>query len=160
MTDEALFYTMLAAGSFVMFLFFVVGLICYILLAAGLYTMANNKGIENPWFAWIPILQLYTLGQIIEEIRFGDFEVPNVPLALVAAALAPIVLGWIPLLGWLITLASAVLGIYSLYLLFEMYSENAVVKTILSVVIPFLGPIFVFMLRNESPKSAVDPFDA
>ncbi|UNC90759.1 hypothetical protein [Candidatus Contubernalis alkaliaceticus] len=156
MNEEALLLSFLLGLGAFLFVFAVIGLICYVLLAMGLYTMANNKGLENPWFAWVPILQFYILGQIIEEMRFGNFEVPNVPVALVVAAVAPAILGTIPLIGWLISLASMVILLYSLYLLFDKYSDNAVLKTVLSVVLPFLGPIFVFMMRNESPNSTID----
>lgn len=33
----------------------VVQLVLYLLGSAGLYAMANNTGMKNPWTAWIPI---------------------------------------------------------------------------------------------------------
>ena len=39
----------------------------YLFSSFGLYTMALKKNIEYPWLAWIPIIKLFILGEIIGE---------------------------------------------------------------------------------------------
>lgn len=36
----------------------------YLVIAFSLYTIANKKGVENSWFAFIPILNLYLMTQV------------------------------------------------------------------------------------------------
>ena len=45
-----------------------VGLLFYILRSIGLMTLANNRGLRNPWLAWIPVVGVYTLGAIVDDI--------------------------------------------------------------------------------------------
>ncbi len=42
----------------------VVQLVLYLLGSAGLYAMANNTGMKNPWTAWIPIAREHLLGSL------------------------------------------------------------------------------------------------
>ena len=44
----------------------VVQLVLYLLGSAGLYAMANNTGMKNPWTAWIPIARDHLLGSLAD----------------------------------------------------------------------------------------------
>jgi hypothetical protein len=44
--------------------FAVIGLVFYVLKSIGLSTLAANRGIENPWLAWIPVADLYIMGLV------------------------------------------------------------------------------------------------
>lgn len=128
-----------------------IGIAAYILTALGLYSIAKNRGMENAWLAWIPIAQLYVIGDIVKELDFGgSFKIPRMDLVLPLGALAVAVLSWIPVLGWLIRIAFAVIAVYSLYILFKKYAPNqAVLFTVLSAIGLFW--IFIFVIRNNTP---------
>jgi len=129
-------------------------LICYLLLALGLFKMAKKRNIENAWIAFIPVFQVYIIGKLIEPLKLGKTEIPQISVILGAGAVAVIFLGWLPLIGQLISLAFFALLLVSLYKLYEAYSpQNAVLFTVLSI-IPGLAPILVFVIRNKEPQAA------
>jgi len=132
----------------------VLGIAAYILTALGLYAIAKNRGMENPWLAWIPIAQFYIIGAIVKELKFGEsFTIPKMELVLPLGALGMAILGWIPVLGWLLGIAFAVVAVYSLYILYQKYvPQQAVLYTILSCI--GLFPIFIFVIRKKDPVEA------
>ncbi|NLY43101.1 MAG: hypothetical protein GX066_03835 [Clostridiaceae bacterium] len=149
MTNFSLFVAIL--GGFAL-LFFVIGIGLYILLAIGLYGLAKNENIEYPWFAFIPILQLYILGKILKEIKIGNYTVTNLEIVLPVAPIVVGIINIIPVLGTLVGLAYFIFNIIVIYHFFKRYKgDQAVVFTVLSVIFFFLFPIFVFTLRNATP---------
>lgn len=42
----------------------------YIFMALGLYTLARNRGIKNPWLAWVPVANMWLLGCISDQYRY------------------------------------------------------------------------------------------
>lgn len=61
----------LAMGFFIGFailylIIIAVGITSYILNSLSFYTMAKNRGISNPWMAWIPYLSTWTFGSIVD----------------------------------------------------------------------------------------------
>ncbi len=44
-----------------------IGIAIYIMYSMGLYQMARNTGVMPASFAWLPLLRLYTLGQIADR---------------------------------------------------------------------------------------------
>lgn len=150
MTDAQALGGLAAVGAF-LGLFVIIGIVLYVLFAFGLYTMANRRQIDNPWMAFIPIAQIYTLGEVIGPVKIMDYEVDKPGLYLLAAVVGCWVLSTIPVLGAVFSLASIVVSIGSMYFLFSRYTtENTpIIYTIISVVLPFMGPIFVFMIRNN-----------
>lgn len=139
-------------GAFAFFAF-LIGIIFYIAFAIGLMTMAQRRGLENVFLAFIPIAQLYLLGQIIRELKLFSYVIPSPEIVLPAASLAAIFLGWFPLIGWLIPLANFVLILGAYYTLYMIYApENAMIYTILS---PFIGPFLIFAIRNNEPAKTL-----
>jgi hypothetical protein len=58
----------LAAGLFAMMaVIWVVGIIVYIYMALCMYKIAKKMNAENPWFAWIPILNVVLMIQIAKK---------------------------------------------------------------------------------------------
>ena len=47
-----------------------VGVAAYIFMALGLFTIARNRRIRNPWLAWIPVANLWLLGCISDQYRY------------------------------------------------------------------------------------------
>ena len=124
----------------------------YILASLGLYKLASNQGIQNPWLAWIPVANMYILGKIIKTLKIDTFEVPSIELILPIGSLVVGILNSVPVLGWILRLAYLVLCCFALHKLYKMYRpDQAVLWLILSIVLPFMGPIFLFIIRDDTP---------
>jgi hypothetical protein len=151
-TDQGLFYGMMAIFGFFIIIFLILGIVMYILASLGLYKLAVNRRLENPWLAWIPIGNLYILGKLIINLKIDSFEIPNIELVLPIGALITGFFGEVPFIGWVLRIAYFVLFIFSLYKLYKMYRpQQATLWLILSIVLPFMGPIFVFIMRDDRP---------
>ncbi len=154
------FEMLLAVGGFLAFLFFIIGITLYVLLAMGLYGLAKTEKTGYEFFAFIPILQFYIIGKILKEVKISTYVIPRLELVLpllpIALVLVSGVLGVIPLLGallmFIINIAVFVFTIIVMYNFFKRYrGESAVLMTVLSVILFFMGPIFIFTLRNARP---------
>ncbi len=42
----------------------------YVLRSLGIYTIAKRRGINHPWFAWVPVVDGYLLGCISDQFRY------------------------------------------------------------------------------------------
>jgi len=145
-----------ATGVIIVFLI-LIGLVFYVLGALGLMTMAEKKKIQNAWLAFIPIGQQYILGKIIEPVELGGKKIEHAPYILLGAGVV-IYAGSLGdgALSGLLSLAASIAMIIAMYCLYKMYiPEKAVLYLVLSIVLPFLGPIFIFQLRNKevAPKT-------
>ncbi|WP_296556960.1 DUF4190 domain-containing protein [uncultured Acetobacterium sp.] len=137
----------------------VIGLICYIFNSLGLYTMAKNRNIDNPWLAWIPLANRYLMGELInDDVSISSWHIPYaklfLPLMGLALTAVMVILGFIPYLGAFIgILLSLALSVYYYAAQFWLYSiydkDHRVLYLVLSIIFPFLGPIFVFIIRNR-----------
>lgn len=135
------------------FIFFAVGIALYVLMGLGLMTMAKNKGIENAWLAFIPVGNMWIIGQIIETIEIGDKKFENAPLILALGCFVSIV----PIIGSLLALVFMVVVYISIYKLYKMYApENATMYLILSILFAGIAMpvIFYFKLKDATPVAA------
>ena len=138
-------------GSFFLLILFL-ALASYILAAIGLYTMAKNQDIENAWIAWIPVVQLYIIGRLIGTLYIGSYEVPQPELVLPGIAVAGSVLSNVRLIGGLIGIASLVVNLFALHKLYSIYRpDQATLYLVVSILLPFMGPVFLFIMRNDEP---------
>jgi hypothetical protein len=128
-----------------------IGIGIYVLMAVGLYGMAMNKRLENPWLAWIPIGNLYILGKLIPELKISSYVIPSHEMVLPAVAILNLFLSKIPLIGALIALINLVLIICALYTLFKRYvGEKALMYTVIGVITcGIMMAVFLYILRNE-----------
>ncbi len=144
-----------ALGGAIIFIMFLIFIALYLLFAFGLYTLGQKQKIENNWLAFIPVAQLYVLGKLIKEIKLQQYVVPNHELVLPGAVLAYMIFSKVPVLGFLTWLASIILTVAAIYYLYKRYKgDKAVVMTVLSVVLPFMGPVYIFNMRNDDPLDA------
>ncbi len=132
------------------FLWFIVFVVFYVLKSLGISALAANRGLENPWLGWVPVADLYLLGMLVGSMDLFGYKVDKLEIILPAAMVGGSVLGMIPFLGWLLILAVTVFWVMFLYKLYEMYTTNAVLYTVLSIVF-CLFPIFLFAIRNNPP---------
>lgn len=137
----------------------VIGVICYVFNSLGLYTMAKNRNLTNPWLAWIPLASNYLMGELInDDVSISTWHIPYaklfLPLMGLALTVVMIILGFIPYLGaFMGILLSLALSFYYYTAQFWLYSiydqDHRVLYLVLSIIFPFLGPIFVFIIRNR-----------
>ena len=142
----------------------------YVLYSIGLYGMADHTGIYPSWMAWVPILRLYTLGQLADRYN-GSTEqkqtcyrliLPCLRLSfpiLSVSMLTMILMGWTIdnlivltafLLMILFTIAVRVVELICYYKAFCDYEPtNAVVYTVLSIF--RLEWLALFLCRNNVP---------
>jgi hypothetical protein len=129
-------------GIFFILLSSLVGLALYAVFAYSFYKMAINAGMENPWMAWIPILQWYVLGKLIKSLKISTYQIPNLEIVLPAASLIIFILRETPVIGGILSLANYVLLLFAFNKLYRMYKpEQATLYTILSIFglpIPFI----------------------
>lgn len=45
-------------------------IVLYVLGSLGLYTVAKRREIKHPWMAWVPVLNMWTLGSISDQYRY------------------------------------------------------------------------------------------
>lgn len=140
-------------GVFVL-LFALIGLVFYILKSIGLQTLAAKRGIENPWLAWIPIADLYIMGLLVGEMDILNYHLDNLGLWVPVIFVGGGILAKIPIIGFLFSVALLVFAILFIYKLFESYTSQAVLYTVLSTLL-CLFPIFLFVIRNNEPISQV-----
>lgn len=138
--------------AFLGFLFVLMGiallvsLVFYLMFAFGLKKLAEREGIEHAWFAFIPLLQLYLMGEIAQD----KVSVQGLPQWLLWGAIGNVLLSWIPVINILVMFVYYILIVVTLYYIFDKYSKNALIFTIFSFLFG-LYPIFIYIIRNN-PK--------
>lgn len=139
------------AGLF-MLLFVVLLLIGYIPFSIGLYRMAMKCGVENPWLAWIPFANLYVIGLIIRELKFQNYDIPRPELVLPVAAALNIVIGNIPFIGPLYSLAVLLLSGLALYRLNMLFKKDSALLFTLLWLVPLVGPFLILSVSKYDPE--------
>lgn len=46
------------------------GMVSYVLSSWARYTLANRRGIHNPWLAWVPVAQNWVTGSLSDQYRY------------------------------------------------------------------------------------------
>lgn len=146
--------------------------VCYIFNSIGLYTIAKNRGMKNPFLAFIPIANSYYLGKISDDINATmnkkssnaiwllvlniiffvlDF-VYIIISALTALTGSYAVMGGIALIYLLLLAANVTYSVFSyisLYKIFKEYApENSVLFLVLSILFG-INAFFLFAIRNK-----------
>ncbi|PID82212.1 MAG: hypothetical protein CSB16_02435 [Clostridiales bacterium] len=132
----------------------IIGLVLYLLMAFGLKKMADNRGIENSWLAFIPIGNMYILGMIVGDIELFGNVIPHNEWVLLAGCLV----SFVPIVGQFLAIVFSIYIIVVFYNLVKMYAPGKeVLYTILSVIFAIMGPIFIFMIRDNEAVTTVSP---
>lgn len=45
------------------------GIVAYVLQALALYTIAKRRGLNKPWLAWVPVVNVWTLGAVSDHYQ-------------------------------------------------------------------------------------------
>lgn len=67
-TEETLFILQTVLTWMIIFL--AIGVICYVLYALSLYTIAKRREIRRPWLAWIPFASAWVLGSLSDQYQY------------------------------------------------------------------------------------------
>lgn len=141
----------LAVFGLVLILLFIIGIVLYVIFAYALYKIAVKAAIENSWMAWVPILQLYILGKVINTLKIFDHEIKKIEFVLPVAAIIVLAFNRIPTLGSMLSLINYILVLFALNKLYKLYSpDKAVLYTVLSI---FGIPVpFIFLaIKDKEP---------
>lgn len=171
--DSALFAIPIA----IYIIFFIATIAFYVLGAYGLYKISKNTGMNNAWFSFIPIANLYLIGKLADRYNKNRGKKSSLGMLLPILSIAPsaiylliicfglvstisyqfslpslFLVGLMPLVFIiiLVSIASSIMKIYALYLVYQDFEPSrAVPYTILAVlgleVIPFI------LIRNNIP---------
>lgn len=131
----------------------------YLGMALGLYRMARRLRIPGAFLAWVPIVQVYVVGAVADSAG-SSFRYRVLLCSLTAAGVALVACASAfpdasAAFGWSAFGAIIVLIVFyckALYRVYALYSRSPAALLTLSIVFFFLGPIFVFALRNRSPE--------
>lgn len=164
MTDPSFYedyFVSFGAGFFVFMIIialvsFALAVVFYILNAIGFSKIAKKMGHPTPYFAWIPFVNSFLIGELAkEELKrvkniYGPHTLyDNLGIFLIVVPLAGGFLGIIPVIGYLLSLAASV---FSLYLactaIFHIYKQfvgdsSAVGFVILYVFLPPAAMLYI-----------------
>ncbi|MEW6066229.1 MAG: hypothetical protein ACOY3U_07160 [Bacillota bacterium] len=129
----------------------------YLLFSYGLYRLADRAGVQNSWLAFIPFVQYYTMGKVIKEVRICNFVIPHLEWVLLLAPVVYAILAQIPFANILAGVACFLFYVIVTYHLFKKYSQNAVLMTVIGLLLPFMYAVFVFAIRNNAPLKVKTP---
>ena len=176
-----------AAGVFgVFFVFFylimlAVGIAVYVMQALWLQKMAKNRGEENAWFAWIPLLNYVLIGNMVGPMKIGKYDVKKPGIAMLVLSLGVIavelvgtlliallvnipVLGWVlcGLIGIVLVAYPILVAVFFYFMLFKFYKqynpEKAVMFLVLTIFFSTITmTVFLFINRDKLPVSSLEP---
>jgi Na+-transporting methylmalonyl-CoA/oxaloacetate decarboxylase gamma subunit len=156
-----------------------VSVAAYVLQSLGFYTIAERRGIKRPWLSWLPVGNLWILGSISDQYQYvvkGKirnrrkvllglscgllvFYVVWAVVLIASVAMADmmgsgLVVGLIGILGGLLLVALAIcLAVFQFICLYDLYRScmpyNAVVYLVLSILVSWVMPLFVFICRKQ-----------
>lgn len=156
----------------------------WVLRSLGLMTLAKNRGLANPWLAWIPVVGVYTLGAIADDINEKEGSRSFFRYILLGGSILNMLLsgatygstftsilndpydysgmlaaGGLSSIGGLISLAFYIITIICLNRIFKCYRPGSSTSwTVLCVFLPFMQSIFPFTIRNSQPNWINPPY--
>ncbi len=150
--SELFLIQLLLAFLSIVGIFLLVPLVGYLFMGLGLMKMAENHEIPNGWLGFIPIANMYLLGQLVNDVVEDSLK-GKMHNYLLVLALASFFLSWIPLIGWLIVLANLGLSIYAIFHLFNKFSDKGVALFVINLITfgLFYG-FMIFAIRNGGEK--------
>lgn len=154
------------------------GILFYILTAAGMYSIAKRRGILHPWLAWIPVANAWLLGSISDQYQYVvKGKVKNRRTVLLSLSIAAVVISVVLCLltgetvelsslaaaagiggiSILLMLASVVItAVYAVFrylALFDLYTscraDSGVVYLVVSMLFSITEPFLIFACRKR-----------
>lgn len=142
----------MAAGLIIFYIIFIsiaalIGIAVYVFQSYSLYTIAKNRGIENPWMMWIPIANYWAIGEL------GDyyFNIEGAPKKNLNVIMLCLGIGClIPCLNIICAIALLIMEYIVYYKIFQHTNpKNAVVFLVIGIIFSITMPFFLFSVRNK-----------
>ncbi|MEE3333146.1 MAG: hypothetical protein VZR54_02600 [Ruminococcus sp.] len=140
----------------IIFLLFVIaiGIVLYIFGSLGLYKIAKNRNIPNPWMAWIPVANSYLLGKIGDYYDLKNTgKCNNFAIIMLCIAIAAIAAPITVILGFVTPFAAIALCVFDYICYYKFFKnvnpDSAVVMLVLSIIFPIILPFVLFVCRNK-----------
>ncbi len=129
---------------------------CYIMSAIGLYSIAKNNHVDNPWIAFIPIVQFYIIGKMIREYQLFGHVIGHTEWIIVLLSLIETAAAFIPIFGFLIGLAANILRLLLLHKFFYLFDPG---RALLYTILCILGslPLAIILLVLKNKQSTLTP---
>jgi len=119
------------------FFSFCVSIATYVLTALGLYTIAQRRGIEKPWLAWSPVVNVWTLGCISDQYRYvAKGQVRNKRKVLLAVNILQLVFSCAAVIKLIVSLVMTLSGAA------QIVNEMDIIRPILSS-LAFFIPVLI-----------------
>ena len=84
----------------------------YILQSLGMYTIAQRRGIRNPWMAWLPVTNVWILGSIADQYRYvACGQIRNRRKVLLGMSIAMLALGLLFFGGYIALIVKLVMQV-------------------------------------------------
>lgn len=143
-------------GAFI-FIAIIIGIILYVFMALGMQSMATKLKIENPWLAWIPIVNIYLIGRIAgDQVTIFNKTIQKLGLVLLIGCICAGVISAIPIIGFIACIAYAIIYFVALYKIYRIFAENnAVLFCILSIVLSVTAPFCVYFASKNEPNLTI-----
>ncbi|RQW75473.1 hypothetical protein EBB45_06925 [Lysinibacillus composti] len=140
-------YDAMVGGFFVIFLFIALALalLGYIIMAVVYYITAKTNGLQEIAFmSWIPIVNIYVLFALVSDKETLE-EIKKEALKWTLIYIGLLIVSFIPIIGFIASIAAMVIGIYYIYRLFYRWTGEQGMS-ILFVVLTFItGSIFLYI---------------
>lgn len=118
----------------------------WLIRSIGIYVMAKRKGDKLAFLAFIPYCDLFTMGKIVGKIKILGIEIPKPEYVLPLLILSM----YLPYAATISVMLYVYVYSTFLYTIYQEYCPNfAVIFVILSILLPFLIPLFLFFIRNN-----------
>jgi hypothetical protein len=113
--------------------------------------MVKKREMQNPWIAWIPIVNFYFLGRLTGDISIFNLTLTNMEIILPMAFALFIGLAYIPLVGFLLSAAGLLVIVIAMHKLYQTFDpENAFILTLLTAILPIAAaPVIMFIYRDK-----------
>ena len=139
----------------------------YVLSGLGLYAIGTRRGIEQPWRAWVPGVNLWLLGClsdpyqaiVVGKQKYKRLYLLGFLLAEILITAALVLLSGshrrmmfqiLSILNCGILLALAVIGYLALYDVYRSCNpRRAELYQVLSIIFPVTAPVFLFLCRKK-----------
>ena len=161
MIGETMFGAVFAVLVVVMLLALAVAAVFYVLQAVSLYSIADRRGIKNPWLAWVPVGCNWIMGCISDQYRYvARGEVRNKRKALLTLNIIMVVLEvavWIFDLYMTIRFGGAVaVGAYgAVAALSAVFTLTSLVTAGISIAVAVISYIALYdLFRSCEPRNA------
>jgi hypothetical protein len=153
MSDAYALTSIFLAYAWLLWIVIIFCIVTYVFSALGFYTMAKNKGIDHAWFAWIPFLSSYLMGELIDDfLPFGDNKLPYAKWILTFGGFVSL----IPVIGGFLSIVYCVYFFIALYRLYKLYKpDSATLYLVLSIIFEITMPFFIFSIRDNTPQEYV-----